>query len=276
MTQYTAHDGLALPPIGLGTYKLRGAEGVDAVGSAIAAGYRLLDSAVNYENEGAVGKAARQSGIPEADIIYTSKLPGRHHAYDAALTAIEESVYRSGLEAIGLYLIHWPNPNEDKFVDAWRALIAAREHGWVRHIGVSNFLPEYIDRLEAETGVLPAVNQIELHPYFPQTDVLDYHRERGIIVEAWSPVGRGADVTREAVIAHIAEAHGITPIQTILAWQVARGVVPLPKSADPRRQRENLEAADITLTPEEVEAITALGRDDGRLFDADPRTHEEF
>lgn len=276
MIEQRAHDGFTLPAIGLGTYKLNGAAGAAAVRSAVEGGYRLLDSAFNYENEGAVGRGARDAGADRSSLIFTSKLPGRHHEYDAALRTIEESVFRSGLEAIDLYLIHWPNPVTGRYVEAWRALVEARERGLVGHIGVSNFLPEHLERIEAETGVRPVVNQIELHPYFPQAEAVEYHRERGIVVEAWSPVGRGNDIARQPVVGEIAAAHGITPVQAILAWHVARGVVPLPKSADPGRQRENLAAAEVVLTADEVAAITALGRPDGRLKDQDPARYEEF
>lgn len=279
MTSLTAHNGFTLPAIGLGTYKLNGIAGSEAVASAISNGYRLVDSAFNYENEGAVGRAVQgavEGGVARGKLIFTSKLPGRHHEHDAALRTIEESVYRSGLEAVDLLLIHWPNPVSGKYVEAWEALIEARERGLVRQIGVSNFLPEHLERIEASTGVRPVVNQIELHPYFPQIDALAANQELGIITEAWSPVGRGNDVTSQPVVAEIAAAHGATPIQALLAWHVARGVLPLPKSADATRQAENLAAAEIELEPAEVEAITALGRPDGRLKDQDPAVYEEF
>ncbi|MCF0092924.1 aldo/keto reductase [Micromonospora sp. MH99] len=272
----TAADGTTLPAIGLGTYRLNGSAGVDAIGQAIRAGYRLLDSAVNYENEGAVGRAARAAGDVRGDLVVTSKLPGRHHGFDEALTTIEESVFRTGLDRIDLYLIHWPNPSVDRYVQAWRALIEARERGLVRHIGLSNFLPEHIDRLVAETGVAPVVNQIEVHPYFPQREALAYHREHGILVQGWSPLGHGNDLQRHPVITEIANAHGVSPAQTILAWHVARQVIPLPKAASPQRQIENLDVFDITLSDAQVEAITALGRPDGRLADQDPAVYEEF
>ncbi|WP_433534066.1 aldo/keto reductase [Micromonospora sp. CA-249363] len=272
----SAADGTTLPAIGLGTYQLNGSAGVDAIGHAIRAGYRLLDSAVNYENEGAVGRAVRDAGGVRDELIVTSKLPGRHHDYDEALTTIEESVFRTGLDRIDLYLIHWPNPKVDRYVQAWRALIEARERGLVRHIGLSNFLPEHIDRLVAETGVAPVVNQIEVHPYFPQQEALDYHREHGILVQGWSPLGHGNDLRQHPVIAEIAAAHGVSTAQTILAWHVARQVIPLPKAASPQRQVENLNVFDVALTDAQVEAITALGRPDGRLSDQDPAVYEEF
>ncbi|MEU8082374.1 aldo/keto reductase [Micromonospora sp. NPDC049101] len=272
----TAADGTALPAIGLGTYQLNGSAGVDAIGQAIRAGYRLIDSAVNYENEGAVGRAARAAGEVRDELFVTSKLPGRHHRYDEALTTIEESVFRTGLDHVDLYLIHWPNPKVDLYVQAWRALIEARERGLVRHIGLSNFLPEHIERLVAETGVAPVVNQIEVHPYFPQQAALDYHREHGILVQGWSPLGHGNDLQKHPVVVEIATAHGVSPAQTILAWHVTRQVIPLPKAASPQRQVENLDVFGITLTEAQVEAITALGSPDGRLADQDPAVYEEF
>lgn len=261
---------LDLPAVGFGTYKLNGLAGVDAIGSALEAGYRLLDSAMNYENEGAVGAAVRRSGIARDDVIVTSKLPGRHHAYADAVTSIEESVLRTGLDHLDLHLIHWPNPSHDLYVEAWQALIDARDRGLVREIGVCNFLPEHLDRIERETGVVPAVNQIELHPYFPQVEALEDHRRRGIVVEAWSPLGRKSDLLVNPVVTEVAQRHGVSPAEAVLAWHAAIGTVPLPKSSDPERQRRNLAAVALVLDAAEVERITALERPDGRLFDGDP------
>ena len=272
----TDADKVTLPPIGFGTWPLRGQEAVRVIGSALDSGYRLIDSAVNYENEGAVGHAVRDSTVPRDEIVVTSKLPGRHHAYEQAVATIEESVLRTGLSHLDLYLIHWPNPVTGKYVEAWQALVDARERGLLRAIGVSNFLPEHIDRIAAETGALPAVNQIELHPYFPQQEALAHHRERGILVEAWSPLGRGNAVTEEPVIRAIAHEHGATPVQVVLAWHLARGVIPLPKASSPEHQRQNLAAAGLTLTESEVAEITALGRTDGRIAGQDPAVYEEF
>lgn len=264
-----------LPGIGFGTYKLNGLAGVDAVIAALGIGYRLLDTAFNYGNEGAVGAAVRRSGIDRDEIIVTSKLPGRHHRYADAVTSIEESLLRTGLDHLDLHLIHWPNPSRDLYVEAWQALVDARERGLVREVGVSNFLPEHLDRLERETGVLPAVNQIEVHPYFPQLEVLARHRELGIATEAWSPLGRGSDLLTNPVLTEIAAEHGITPGDAVLAWHAAIGTVPLPKSSSLDRQRQNLAAVELTLDPAAVDRLTALGRPDGRLFDGDPAVHEE-
>lgn len=272
---FTAHNGFTLPSQGLGTYNLRGEAGAEAVRQGIELGYRLIDTAFNYENEGAVGWGVAGAAVDPAELIITTKLAGRHHAAARARTALEESRFRLGVDQIDLALIHWPNPSVDLYVEAWQALIDARERGLVRQIGVSNFLPEHLERIEGATGVRPVVNQIELHPHFPQEAALAYHREHGILTEAWSPLGRARDVLEEQAIIDIADAHGATPVQTVLAWHHARGVVSIPKAADPAHQRQNLAASDLVLSTAEVERITALGRSDGRLFDADPRTHEE-
>jgi len=272
----SGHSGLSLPAIGLGTYSLDGDAGSGIISEAIGLGYRLLDSAVNYENEGAVGDAVRRCGLPRHELIVTSKLPGRHHDFDEARTTIEESAMRMGLDTIDLYLIHWPNPLEDRYVGAWTALMEARNRGLVRHIGVSNFLPEHLERLWNETGELPEVNQIELHPYWPQADQLAYHREHGIITESWGPLGRDSDLLANPVIAGIATAHAVTPAQAVLAWHVHQGAVPIPKSRSAQRQRENLDVFDIALTGEDVAAINSLARPDGRLAGQDPAVYQEF
>lgn len=273
---FTAHNGFTLPPIGLGTYRLNGDAGAEMVSGAIASGYRLLDTAFNYENEGAVGRGIRLAGLQADGVIVTSKLPGRHHESPANRTSIEESRARLGVDSIGLHLIHWPNPSRELYVEAWQGLVDARERGVVDQIGVSNFLPEHLERIDRETGVRPVVNQLEVHPYFPQEEAVALHRELGIITEAWSPIGRAGAVTEEPVVLEIARAHDCTPVQVILAWHVARGVVAIPRSQSPERQRANLAATEITLDEAEVAAITGLGRPDGRLFDADPATHEEM
>lgn len=273
---FTAHNGFTLPAVGLGTYRLNGEAGAAAVASGIELGYRLIDSAFNYENEGAVGAGIVASGADRSQIIVTTKLPGRHHGTARARTSIEESRFRLGVDATDLHLIHWPNPSHDRYIEAWRALVDAQQRGIIRQVGVSNFLPEHLDRIETDGGVRPVVNQIEVHPYFPQTDAVALHAERGILTVAWSPLGRGAEVLAEPVIVEIAAAHDITPAQTVLAWHAARGVVSIPKASSAEHQRANLDAASVVLDGAEVEAITALGRTDGRLFDGDPATHEEM
>lgn len=275
LPHFTAHNGFTLPALGLGTYALNGDTGAESVATAIDAGYRLLDTAFNYENEGSVGRGLRAAGVDRSEIIVTSKLPGRHHPSAKARTSIEESRSRLGLDVTDLHLIHWPNPHQDEYVQAWQALVDAQQRGVVRQIGVSNFLPEHLERIERETGVRPVVNQIEVHPYFPQSEQLAYHREHGILTEAWSPLGRAQELLDEPVIREVAAAHDISPAQVVLAWHVARETVAIPKASSREHQVSNLEAGAVVLDRAEVESITALGRPDGRLFDADPASHEE-
>lgn len=274
--QITLKDGLIIPAIGLGTYNLRGASGVQAMTSAIDMGYRLLDSAFNYENEGAVGEAIRRSSVSRDQLLITSKLPGRHHQYDKAIYTIQESLYRTKLDYYDLFLIHWPNPKTDLYVEAWQALIDAQKWGLIRSIGVCNFLPEHLDRLKKETGILPSINQVELHPFFSQKEQLAYDKENGIITESWSPLGRANNVLENKTIQQIAEAHGKTISQVILRWHTQLGALPIPKSSSSQRQRENLEIFDFQLTEEQMQQISGLTRDDGRIADQDPAVYEEF
>lgn len=270
------NDGTTLPAIGLGTYRLNGAQGVVSMMDAIRSGYHLIDSAVNYENEGAVGEAVRRAGVPREHLRLTSKLPGRHHGYAQALQAIEESLYRAQLEYWDLYLIHWPNPRRALYVEAWQALIEARARGLVRSIGVSNFLPEHLDRLITETDVVPSVNQVEMHPYLPQHAQRAYHAVHGIVTESWSPIGRGRELLQEPILVNIAGHHARSVAQVVLHWHVQMGVIPIPKAASPARQAENLGVFDFELTAEEMAAVATLARTDGRLLGLDPATHEEL
>ncbi len=273
---HTLNDGQRLPAIGFGTYPLTGDEGIEAIRSAIDVGYRLIDTAVNYENEAEVGQAIRTSGVPRDELFVTSKIPGRHHAYADAITSTKESLRRLGLEHLDLHLIHWPNPRVGRFAEAWQALVDLQQQGYVRSIGVSNFTAEHLDTIIEQTGVTPAVNQIELHPYFPQADMRSANAERGILTESWSPMGKRQAPFEEPAVADAAAAHGVSPGQVIMRWQVQLGAVPIPKSATPSRQRENCDVFGFELTDTEMSAITALGRPDGRLFGGDPETHEEL
>jgi diketogulonate reductase-like aldo/keto reductase len=268
------NDGRVIPAIGLGTYGLRGADGTASVVSAIHSGYRLLDTALNYANESEVGDAVRHSGVAREDLVVTTKLPGRHHGFDHTLGSFEESRANLGLDYIDLYLIHWPLPRVDKYLESWQAMIALREDGRVRSIGVSNFTEEQLTRLIDETGVAPAVNQVELHPRFPQAALRRFHEEHGITTQSWSPLARGNAVTAEPAVVSAAEAHGVTPTQVVLRWHVQLGSIPIPKSADAGRQRENLDVFGFELSDAEMAAISAL--ESGRLWDGDPNTHEEF
>jgi diketogulonate reductase-like aldo/keto reductase len=274
--EITLNDGLTLPVIGLGTYKLKGSMGVNAITSAINIGYRLIDSAYNYENEGTVGEAVRRSSVPRQDLLITSKLPGRYQSYELAITAIQESLYRAHLDYYDLYLIHWPNPKQDKYVEAWQALIDAKKWGFIRSIGVCNFLPEHLERLEQETGVKPSINQIELHPFFNQEQQRKYHQEHHIITESWSPLGRANAVLENETIKQIANRHQKTVSQIILRWHYQLGAISIPKSASPERQLENLSIFDFSLDESEMKMINGLTRPDGRLQNQDPAIYEEF
>lgn len=275
-TTYSLNDGTSLPAIGFGTYPLKGADGIDAMVSALEAGYRLLDTAVNYGNEEEVGEALRRSGVPREDVAIATKIPGRFHAKSLALESLRDSADRLGVDRLDVALIHWPNPSQDLYPQAWEALVDARREGLVRTVGVSNFTAQHLRRIIDETGVTPAVNQIELHPYFPQQQMRTLHEELGIRTQAWSPMGKRQAPFDAPPVADAAAAHGVAPGQVILRWHVQLGSLPLPKSATPERQRQNLDVFGFELTQAEMAAITALGREDGRLFGGDPDTHEEM
>ena len=268
------NDGTAFPELGFGTYQLRGEEGTAAIVSAIHAGYRLLDSAVNYENEREVGAAMRESGVDRDELIVTTKVPGRDHGYRETIASAHGSLERLGLERIDLLLIHWPNPRVGKYVDTFRAMVELREQGLVGSVGVSNFTEDMILELFDETGVVPSVNQVELHPYFPQGPLRAFHAANGIRTESWSPLARRSELLSEPVFAEVAAAHGVSPTQAVLRWHVQLDSTPIPKSADPQRQRENADIFGFALTAEEMAAISGLER--GRLRDFDPNHHEEM
>jgi diketogulonate reductase-like aldo/keto reductase len=273
----TLNDGLTLPVIGLGTYTLKGNQGANAIQSAIDdIGYRLIDSAYNYENEGTVGEAVRRSSVPREELRITTKLPGRYQAYEKAVTAIQESLYRANLDYYDLYLIHWPNPIQDNYVEAWQALIDAKEQGLIRSIGVCNFLPEHIERLEKETGVKPSINQIELHPFFNQEQQRKWHEKNNITTQSWSPLARANEVLHNDTIQTIADHHNKSISQVILRWHYQLGAVVIPKSSSHARQLENISIFDFSLDEAEMSLISGLTRSDGRINNQDPAIYEEF
>ncbi|MFC9843763.1 aldo/keto reductase [Streptomyces sp. NPDC060223] len=267
------NDGSKIPALGLGTYPMDDAQAEQAVAEALDIGYRLIDTATNYRNETGTGRGVARSDIPREEIVVTTKLPGRHHGYEETLASFEESRSRLGLAYVDLYLIHWPLPRVGKYVESWKAMVKLRAEGLVRSIGVSNFTPEHITRLEEETGVLPSVNQVELHPFFPQEELRAFHADKGILTESWTPLGHGTDLLETPVVVQVAEAHGVTPGQVVLRWHTQLGAVPIPKSADPGRQRENLDIFGFELTPAEMAAVTGLP---SRRIGGDPEVHEEF
>ncbi|TFZ14985.1 aldo/keto reductase [Limosilactobacillus fermentum] len=265
------NDGHLIPSIGLGTFQIRGNQGVGQILSALQAGYRLIDTSTNYDSEGAVGEA-----IPRSEIFVTSKLPGKYHHYADALKMIQESIFRMGIDYFDLYLIHWPNPKRGLYLEAWQALIQARKEGLVRSIGVSNFTAEHLDKIISETKVTPAVNQIEVHPYWVQSEMLAVNKKRGILTEAWSPLGRGSKELSEPLISTLANKYHKNAGQIILRWHHQRGILPIPKSSSVFHQRENLAIFDFALSDQEVQQINQLTRSDGRVDNQDPNSYEEF
>ncbi|KEF39168.1 aldo/keto reductase, diketogulonate reductase [Schinkia azotoformans MEV2011] len=274
--EITLHDGLTIPVMGLGTYLLKGNEGAYAINNAIDIGYRLIDSAYNYENEGTVGEAVRRCSVPREQLRITSKLPGRYQSYEKAVITIEESLYRANLDYYDLYLIHWPNPKQDLYVEAWQALIDAKEKGLIRSIGVCNFLPKHIERLEKETGVKPSINQIELHPFFNQAEQRKYHEEKNIATQSWSPLTRGFKELQIDTLQKIAVQHNKTIVQIVLRWHYQLGAISIPKSASLERQLENISIFDFSLDETEMKIISELSRSDGRINNQDPAVYEEF
>ncbi len=274
--EITLNDGLTLPVIGFGTYKLNGNDGATAITSAIDRGYRLIDTAYNYENEGTVGEAIRRSSVPRNELRVTSKLPGRYQEYNKAVTAIQESLYRANLDYYDLYLIHWPNPNQGRFVEAFQALIDAKKWGLIRSIGVCNFLPEHLETLEKETDVKPSINQIELHPFFNQEPQRRWHEQNNIKTQSWSPLARVKDILDNETISQIAQHHNKSVSQVILRWHYQLGSIPIPKSSSPERQLENISIFDFSLDETEMGMLAELTRPDGRINDQDPATYEEF
>ncbi|MER5451724.1 aldo/keto reductase [Streptomyces sp. NPDC002764] len=270
---HSLNDGTRLPAVGLGTWPMSDAEAERAVAEALGLGYRLVDTATNYRNESGVGLGIARGGVPREEIVVTTKLPGRDHGYEETLASFEDSRRRLGLEYVDLYLIHWPLPRVDRYVDSWRAMIKLREDGLVRSIGVSNFTAEHIERLEKETGVLPSVNQIELHPLFPQEELRAFHTAKGVLTESWSPLGRGSDLLDDPALVSIAEDLGVTPGQVVLRWHTQLGAVPIPKSSDPGRQRANLDVFGFELDAGQMRAVADRAH---RRLGGDPEVHEEF
>jgi 2,5-diketo-D-gluconate reductase A len=267
-------DGNSIPQLGLGTWPLGDDQAARAVETAIGLGYRLIDTAASYGNEVGVGRGIAGAAPPREEVFVTTKLRGAQHGYHAALAGFEESRARLGLDYVDLFLIHWPLPARDLYVDTWRAFIELRERHLVRSIGVSNFTPAQIERLFEETGVTPVVNQIEIHPRLAQAETVARDAERGIVDEAWSPLGKGGALLHEPVIERLAREHEVTPGQTVLRWHVQRGLVPIPKSADPQRQAENLDVFDFELSDSQMDSLARLDR--GDRLGGEPDSHEEF
>ncbi|GGX01723.1 aldo/keto reductase [Streptomyces chartreusis] len=262
------NNGVEMPQLGFGVWQVPDDEATRAVGTALEAGYRSIDTAAIYGNEAGTGRAIAASGVPREDIFVTTKLWNGDQGYDSTLRAFDTSLEKLGLEYVDLYLIHWPAPSRDKYVDTYKAFEKLHADGRIRAIGVSNFLPEHLERLFGETSVVPAVNQIELHPHLQQHASRALHAERGIATEAWSPLGSGKGLLEVPAIVAIAQKHGRTPAQVVLRWHLQIGNVVIPKSVTPSRIKENIEVFDFSLDDEDLAAISALNED--RRIGSDP------
>jgi 2,5-diketo-D-gluconate reductase A len=268
----TLAGGATMPAIGLGTWPMTDAEAEVAVAQALRLGWRHLDTAENYGNETGVGRGIRASGVDRSEIFVTTKFNRRWHGVDGVREACEASLKRLGLDHIDLFLVHWPNPSQDRYVEAVEGLFRLRDAGLIRALGVSNFKTTHLDRLFAR-GLVPEVNQIQLDPTHRRDDLDAVHRARGIVTTTWSPIDRGGALLADPAVVAAAAHHGRTPAQIVLRWHVEHGYVPLPKSADPRRQAENLAVFDFALTPEERAALDGLGPADAALLDSDVFGH---
>lgn len=263
-------SGGAMPQVALGTWPMNDAETEQAGLQAIELGYRHFDTAENYENEAGVGAAVRKCGLDRGEVFVTTKFNREFHADPAA--GVAGNLERLGLDYADLILIHWPNPDQDLYVKAWEGLLQIREKGLARAVGTSNFTPDQIDRLIDATGVTPEVNQIEMHPYYDRSIERAYHAEKGIITEAWSPLGRDSTLRNEALVGQLAEKYGKTPGQVVLRWGIEVGAAVSPKSADRKRQLDNLTIFDFGLDASEVEALTALQPPADYPAPLDPKT----
>ncbi|WP_354044239.1 aldo/keto reductase [Devosia sp. UYZn731] len=268
MTSHIAlNDGNAIPRVGLGVWRLADGEAPRLVSEAIDAGYRHIDTAQAYQNEAGVGKGVKLAKIRRRDIWITSKLQTSLQGYDSALRAFDQTIKKLELDQLDLFLVHWPAPARGKYVETWKAFIELQQQGRIRSIGVSNFLPEHLERIIGETGVTPAVNQIELHPRFQQGASRDWHKQHGIVTESYSPLGgQGTALLQDAIIDRIAKRHGKSPAQVIVRWHLQLDLVVLPKSSKPERAVENLDVWNFALTEEDMSEIAGLDSPDGKTL----------
>ncbi|MGE5564707.1 MAG: aldo/keto reductase [Parcubacteria group bacterium] len=269
----TLNDGRSIPQFGLGVWQTPQDVAADVVRTALEAGYRHVDTAAIYGNERGVGEGLRASGLPREQVFITTKLWNDRQGYDEALTAFDHSLERLGVDYIDLYLIHWPAPKRDRYADAWRALVRIKEDGRARSIGVSNFKPHHLERIVGETGVTPAVNQVELHPRWQQRELREFNARHGIATESWSPLGQGT-LLSDPIIGRIAEKHGRTPAQVIIRWHLDSGLIVIPKSVTPSRIRENIAVFDFQLDEDDMSAMARLDSPRGRIG-PDPE-HADF
>jgi 2,5-diketo-D-gluconate reductase A len=268
----TLNTGLPIPQLGFGVFQIPPEETETAVSTALQTGYRLIDTAQGYRNEEGVGAAIAGSDVPVDELFVTTKLTNSEQGYDATLKAFDASMAKLGLDVLDLFLIHWPLPMFDLYVETWRAFEKLQADGRIRSIGVSNFEIEHLERLAAETGTVPAVNQIELHPQFPQAELRAYHAERGILTESWGPLGQGKGLLDDPHITEVAKAKGRTPAQVVLRWHLQLGCVVIPKSVTPKRIQENLDVFDFELDDGDLASIDEV--DSGTRLGPDPKTFD--
>lgn len=267
-------NGAEMPMLGLGTWPLRGADCAAAVRTALATGYRLVDTAENYRNEDGVGQGIRESGVQRSELFLTSKFNREWHSIEGVREAYEASCARLGVDYLDLLLVHWPNPDQDRYVDAVLGLQRLLEQGQLRAIGVSNFKPAHLQRVIDETGIVVDVNQIQLSPHSTRSTARTFHAEHGIVTESWSPIGgEGDDLRSDPMITEIASRHGKSTTQAVLRWHYQLGLVTVPKSANPQRIAENLDIFDFSLTEEEMTAITGLDQGESAATDSDTFGH---
>lgn len=254
----TLASGHSIPQIGLGTWPLDDAQAADTVLAALELGYRHVDTAENYGNEAGVGEGIRRSGLPREEVFITSKFNRKWHSVHGVRTAWENAVRRIGVDYLDLYLIHWPNPAQGTYVEAWEGLIALRDEGKVRSIGMSNFFPAHVRRVVEATGVAPDVDQLQISPYWTKRDMREFNSAQGTVTEAYTPIGRGTELLTAPAVVAAAEAHGVTPAQAVLRWHTQQGLVAIPKSSHRDRLAENLDVFGFNLTQAELEALDAL------------------
>ena len=268
----TLSNGVEMPRLGLGTWPMNDSEAAETVALALDMGYRLIDTAENYENERGVGEGIRRAGVARGELFVTTKFNRKWHSVEGARQACEASLERLGLDYIDLFLVHWPNPDQGRYVEAFEGLVKLQEAGLVRAIGTSNFKPAHLQQL-FDCGLCPQVNQIHLDPWHARSDHIEVHEARGIVTESWSPLGRANAMLADPVILDVARRHGRTPAQVILRWHTQLGYVPIPKSSNPKRLAENLDVFGFELSAEELAAIGALDRPDPEMLDSDVFGH---
>jgi 2,5-diketo-D-gluconate reductase A len=269
----TLNNGVQMPVLGFGVFQIPPDETAAAVSSALDSGYRLVDTAAGYGNERGVGEAVRRSGIPREEVFVTTKLANADHGYDNAMRAFDTSLSELGFETVDLYLVHWPLPAHDLYVETWRALQKLAEDGRARTIGVSNFTPEHLQRLLDETDIVPAVNQVELHPYLQQPDLRAFHARHGIVTQAWSPLGQGKSLLEDPTVVALADRVRRTAAQVVLRWHLQLGNVVIPKSVTPERIAANIDVFDFTLTDDDMSTLGAL--ETGERMGPDPDTFND-